>query len=136
MFRVIPFSFMLILIVLSCAAPKMDQAFQNVKADSQVISGDLVLRSNKSFKDCIEACQNRILNKFLYEGFEGTAVWRPQDLRRELNDKAMIRKLQNNIYITNSSADRGESCRCSFQLNLASTRKILEDEGYIHRFGY
>lgn len=130
------FYFLIVIGMLSCKAAKVDQAFSNISADAQTVKGDLVIRSTKAISDCVTNCQSRVLNKFLYQGFEGTALWRPQEMKKDLSDKELINKLYNNIYITNLSNNSGKTCRCSFQLNVASTRKILEDEGYIPAFGY
>lgn len=120
----------------ACRTTRTDLGFSGLSANDQMVTGVLVVRSSRSMQDCTRTCQKQILDKFLYEGFEGTALWRPQELLKELKDEKLIDRLYRNIYVTQSASERGKNCRCSFQFNVASTRKILEHEGYLPAFGY
>jgi hypothetical protein len=129
--------FLAVLILSSCKPGRLDSVFQNVRSDAQVIEGVLAMQSSRRIRDCTRVAKDRVLNKLLDEGFERTAVWRPSGMRSKDLDAATRSRLYENIYISGLSQDkRGKQCRCQFQLNLASTRKILEHENLIPPFGY
>lgn len=135
MFRIKFLISTLFLILIGCRT-HVDLGYQDLSSNGQIITGTLVVRSNNTICNCIEQCQKEILHKFLYEGFEETPFWRPQELIKELRDEKQVNRLLNNIYITQSNQLKGKNCKCRFQFNIASTRKILENEGYIPAFGY
>ena len=135
MYRIVFIAFTVLLA--GCRPARMDNSFSDLRATAQVLEGSLVVKSSKQIKDCVGYSRTRILDKLLYQGFENTAVWRPQELKKELITEDMRQRLGQNIYITGvRQGERGRQCHCQFQVNLASIRKQLEHEGVIPAFGY
>jgi hypothetical protein len=129
--------FLVLLMGSACRPARLDSAFHSIKADNQVVEGVLSMQSARRIKDCTRVAKDRVLNKLLDEGFERTAIWRPTDLHSSTLDPTIRSRLYENIYISGlSQANGGKTCRCHFQLNLASTRKLLEHEELISPFGY
>lgn len=121
----------------ACAPARLDYAFKDLHSTPQIVEGDLAIVSTRSIRDCTEYAKDRVVNKFLYEGFEGTSVWRPREITRKKVTSALTESIKSQIYITHvRNESKGKRCNCHFQLNLASTRKILEDEGIIPALGY
>ncbi len=135
MFRIGVMFLVLLVFPLGCKT-HMGAVYSDLRTSEQVLTGALTISSSMPVKNWNEACQKRILHKYLYEGFENTAFWRPQELKKEVKDDAFANELMHNIYITELDQQKRKNCRCKFQLNVAATRKMLENEGYIPAFGY
>lgn len=131
------------LVFFNCRAKKPNYvpvySFSALSQDKNAISGVITISSLTNLDHCEILAKNRVIEKFLYEGFENTSYWRPRKLEIKTISDKIRERLEYNVYTTRSNDESDlpkYTCKCLFQFNLNSSLQILENEGIIRPFGY
>jgi len=123
----------------SCHSARGTFAISQLRQSDHTITGAIEVNHPPKKQSCEQAVKNRIIDKFLYEGFETTSYWRPRTFTSVKLTPEIRSRLSENVYVTGDGiAKKGavKKCNCQFQFNLNSSLEILEHEGIIRAFGY
>lgn len=123
----------------SCHSARGTFAISQLKQNDHTITGVIEVNHPPKKLSCEQAVKNRIIDKFLFEGFETTSYWRPRTFTSVKLTPEIRTRLYENVYVTRVGiAKKGavKKCNCQFQFNLNSSLQILEHEGIIRVFGY
>ncbi len=136
MFR-ISIYFIVVLVSLSCSRRNPSFDFADLTQRTHSLTGRIEMRGKCSNRNCEQVLKEAILDKFLYQGFEGTSYWRPRMHSGKSLSKELRKNLIKHIYIMDSYLKENPEVSVSdFQLNLNSILILLEHESVILPLGY
>ncbi|MBK8482771.1 MAG: hypothetical protein IPL31_00045 [Saprospiraceae bacterium] len=136
MFRV---SFNILIIVLLSSCHKLPPSYfiTGLTQKSHFLEGTFEARNISGKINCDTYVKNKLLDKFLYLGFENTPYWRPRLESQIVLSNEIRKKLLENIYNKELNSDTSnKTCISSFQFNVNAILIQLEHENIISPLGY